>query len=283
MVEPLPASLPIQQSKLDDPHMLVISPVDHHFGKLAWAPETGDDYDLHIAELLYVNAIEDALEFASGKNIEEIHIPVGHDIFHFDTVRGKTASDTQMDVDTRPQKVYVSACFAVAAAIDRAAKVAPVTVHYVRGNHDPSWSHHLCVFLWGFFRNNDRVRVDYSPMGRKYVEYGVNLNLMTHGDMSQKNIMQLPLQLAVLEKEAWGRTSNWEVHLGHFHHQKEMSFIPLQEQSGVVIRILPSLCGTDEWHFTKGFVGNRRAMMSLLYSKTLGYVGQHISYAKDLI
>lgn len=266
----------------DDGHMLVLSPVDHHFGKLAWGEETGENYDLKEAEQLYVRAIDEALEWAAGKDIEQIHIPIGHDLFHFDSSRGTTPHGTQMDVDSRPQKVFVSGCVAVAAAIERAAAVAPVYLHFVPGNHDPTWSHHLCVFLWGYFRNDDRITVDFSPMGRKYIEYGTNLILMTHGDMSQKNISHLPAQLACTEPEMWGRTRNWEIHLGHYHHQKEMSYIPLQEQAGVVIRILPSLCGTDEWHFTKGFVGNKRAMLSLVYSKAKGYVGQHICYAKDL-
>jgi hypothetical protein len=187
-----------------------------------------------------------------------------------------------MDVDSRPAKVFVAACFAVAAAVARASEEAPTTVHFIPGNHDPTWSHHLCVFLWAFFKDDDRVTVDFSPMGRKYIEYGTNLILMTHGDMSQTNIKHLPTQLAVMMPEAWGRTRHWEIHLGHFHNQKEIAFVPLQEQSGVMLRILPSLCGTDEWHFTKGFVGNKRACLSLLYSKTRGYTGQFISYAGEM-
>jgi hypothetical protein len=187
-----------------------------------------------------------------------------------------------MDVDSRPAKVFVAACFAVAAAVQRASEEAPTTIHFIPGNHDPTWSHHLCVFLWAYFKDNPNVRVDFTPMGRKYIEYGTNLILMTHGDMSQTNIKNLPTQLAVMMPEAWGRTRHWEIHLGHFHNMKEFSFVPLQEQSGVMLRILPSLCGTDEWHFTKGFVGNKRAMMSLLYSKERGYTGQFISYAREM-
>lgn len=281
-VQPLPAKPAILEEPSLDGHMLVLSPVDHHFGKMAWGKETGDNYDLKIAEQLYVWAVEDALAQVGDRKLDEIHIPVGHDLYHFDSSRGTTASGTQMDVDSRPGKVFVSACFAVAAAIQRASEEAPVFVHFVPGNHDPTWSHHLCVFLWAFFKDVENVHVDFSPMGRKYVEYGTNLILMTHGDMSQQNIKNLPTQLAVMMPEAWGRTRHWEIHLGHFHNQKEMAFIPLQEQSGVMLRILPSLCGTDEWHFTKGFVGNKRAMVSLLYSKERGYTGQFISYARDM-
>jgi len=281
-VTPLPAKPAMLEEPSLDGHMLILSPVDHHFGKLAWAKETGDNYDLKLAEQLYVWAIEDALAQVGDRPLDEIHIPVGHDLFHFDSSRGTTANGTQMDVDSRPAKVFVSACFAVAAGIARASQEAPVTVHFIPGNHDPTWSHHLCVFLWAYFRNNDNVKVDFNPMGRKYVEYGTNLILMTHGDMSAQNIRNLPTQMAVMVPEAWGRTRHWEVHLGHFHNQKEIAFVPLQEQSGVMLRILPSLCGTDEWHFTKGFVGNKRAMVSLLYSKTRGYSGQFISYAKDV-
>ena len=280
--------IPIHQQheplrKDDCGHMLLISPVDHHFGKMAWAPETGDDYDIKIAERLYVGAIDDALQKTAGYHINEIHIPVGSDLFHFDSSRGKTANETQMDVDSRPQKVFVAGSMAVIAAVERAAEVANVYIHFVPGNHDPTWSHHLCVVLWARFQNDQRVTVDFGPAGRKYIEYGTNLLLLTHGDMSQQNLKMLPLQLAVSEPVRWGRTTNREIHIGHVHHQKEVHYIPLEEHSGVVVRTLPSLCGTDEWHYTKGFINNQRAMLSILYSFKRGYTGQFQSYAKDIL
>jgi hypothetical protein len=277
-----PGTARIYMEPTSEGHMLILSPVDHHFGKLAWGEETGENYDLAEAEQLYVRAVDEAIEWAGGKQIEEIHIPVGSDLFHFDSSRGQTANGTQMDVDSRPQKVFVSASIAVAAAIERAASLAPVKVHFVPGNHDPTWSHHLCVFLRGYFRNDDRITVDLGPMARKYIEYGSNMVMMTHGDLSQVNIKMLPVQMAASRPEMWGRTRNWEVLMGHTHHQKETHFVPMEENSGVMVRVLPSLCGTDEWHFTKGYIGNRRAMLSLVYSKAKGYVGQHICYAKDL-
>ena len=264
-------------------HMLLISPVDHHFGKMAWAQETGDDYDIKIAERLYVGAIDDAIQKTAGYKINEIHMPVGSDLFHFDSSRGKTANETQMDVDSRPQKVFVAGCMAVIAAVERAAEVANIHIHFVPGNHDPTWSHHLCVVLWARFKNDKRVTVDFGPAGRKYIEYGTNLLLLTHGDMSQQNLKMLPLQLAVSEPERWGRTTNREIHIGHVHHQKEVHYIPLEEHSGVVVRTLPSLCGTDEWHYTKGYINNQRAMVSILYSFDSGYIGQFLSYAKDIL
>ncbi|MBD3403792.1 hypothetical protein GF420_12910, partial [candidate division GN15 bacterium] len=54
--------------KVKDPCLFEFSAFDAHFGKLAWAPETGENYDLEIAERIYSSAVTDLLTKAAPYN-----------------------------------------------------------------------------------------------------------------------------------------------------------------------------------------------------------------------
>ena len=265
IIEPAPAP---RRVMAQDASMLVMSLVDHHFGKLAWAQETGETYDLKVAEALYSKAVDVTMERARPYGVSRVVLPIGNDFFHFDTSRGTTANGTQMDVDTRPAKVFVAGFNAVVNAIHRIL-LSGCTAHvvYVPGNHDPTWGHHVCVAIAAYFRNDPCVTVDFSACPDKLVEYKGNLIYFTHLDVSQKNMTQLPAQIATMHPEAWARAHTREIHGGHFHHRKDTSFNATTEYTGTLVRILPSLCATDHWHFTRGFKGNTRATVSFLYSE----------------
>ena len=53
-----------------------------------------------------------------------------------------------------------------------------------------------------------------------------------------------------------------EVHAGHWHSQTTA------EKNGMVLRYLPSITGTDEWHYNKGFVGAVKATVSFVWGDT---------------
>jgi len=254
-------------TKPTDPAMLEVSIVDHHFGKLAWAPETGEDYDLDIAEQVYQAAAEDLLRQAAGWNITEIVLPVGNDLFNYDNTRGTTEGGTPQDNDSRPAKVYGAAVMAVVHAIDLLLGVAPVTVRYVKGNHDPSWSYHLLWTIYGWYHNAKHVTVDLDPRARKYVEWGVNLLGYSHGDMSQQQLRQLPTVMAVEAKEAWARTLYHEWHVGHWHRRRQIQTMPMEQYGGITIRELPSLCGTDVWHYDQGYVSSLKMADAFVWPK----------------
>lgn len=266
---------------LTDPHLLLVSIVDHHFGKLAWRGETGEDYDLPIARRLYLEAVEDILAKTAGYPVDRILFPVGHDLFNFDNPRGETAGGTPQDNDSRPAKVYATALEAVALALERAATVAPVEVRWVKGNHDPTVSYWLCLALAERFRNTDRVEVVTSPRARHYVRYGVNLLGLTHGDLSAAGLASLPTVMATEAPEDWSATKFREWLLGHYHKRKELRTLPLDTHNGVGVRILPSLCGTDVWHYENAYVGNAKASDAYLYSRDRGLSGFFVSYARN--
>jgi hypothetical protein len=51
---------------------------------------------------------------------------------------------------------------------------------------------------------------------------------------------------------------------GHLHSKKTTSYLTNLEKFGMEWIQCPSLASTDRWHDTKGFIGNKRRMMSLV-------------------
>jgi DNA repair exonuclease SbcCD nuclease subunit len=161
------------------------------------------------------------------------------------------------------------------AAIDRLMLVAPVKVLVVPGNHDRANALKLGVVLDAWYRNTDRVEVDAGPDLRKYEPYGVNLIGFTHG--SEEKHADLPLTMAQEKPAEWARALHKEWHLGHFHKRKQQNFTAGDTHGGVPVRILPSLSGTDAWHYMKGYVKGQRAAEAYLWSFDNGYAGHFSS------
>jgi len=252
-----------------NPHMLELSLFDVHFGKLCWYP--GAEYNTKKAEKIYLDAIETLLDKTSGWNIEKIVLPVGQDFFHVDSWQNTTQKGTVMDVDSPFQLVFETGAMAIVNAIDRCLEVAPVEILWVPGNHDASTSWYLIRFLSAWYRQSKALTVDLSPFPRKYIHYGTNLIGFTHGNNEQHR--DLPAIMAGEKPEEWAKSTWREIHVGHYHRAKQIVVTGVDEFGGVRVRVLPSLSGTDAWHYQKGYVNNKRAAEGYLWSKENGYSG----------
>ncbi len=117
-------------------YMLEISIPDVHMGKLAWRKETGQSYDLKIAERDFEEALERLLQRTRGWKIEKVLFIVGNDLLHTDNPNGTTTRGTPQDVDGRFHKTFWKTREMITRAIDRLREIAPVNVLMVPGNHD---------------------------------------------------------------------------------------------------------------------------------------------------
>lgn len=264
--------------KVSDPHMVEFSLFDHHFGKLAWHRETENNYDLQIAEALFMNAVTDLLAKVRGFPIEKIILPIGQDFFHIDSPKNQTFKETPQDVDGRYAKIFEVGTMAVVKAIDTLQRVAPIEVIYSRGNHDPTMGWHLVKFLEAWYRKSKAVTIDSGPKARKYVHYGCVLIGFTHGDEEKHD--RLPTIMASEVPDLWAKTTFREWHTGHFHKRKETRYTSTDSHVGITVRTLPSLSGTDYWHYLKGYVNSNRAAEAYLWSKANGYTGHFSSNAR---
>lgn len=265
---------PIKYSVLPniDKHLMEVSLYDAHFGKLCWAPETGDTQNLATSKQYYLKAIQKLLTRAAGYPIDRILFPVGNDFFHVNNWLNTTAKGTIQDTDSRLAKIFEVGLDAIIEAVNRCLQVAPVDILWVPGNHDPETSWFLAKCLEGHYRTIDEVRVNKDPMWRKYVAYGKNLLGYTHGNEEKE--ADLPNLMAVEQPQLWAQCPYRGWRLGHFHTKRQRVYTKGDTINGVSVDYLPSLSGTDAWHFRKGYVGNPKAAEAWLWSADEGCVAE---------
>lgn len=239
--------------------------MDLHLGKLSWKKESGDDYDIKIAEALYRKTIEDFLNNINvlGLNISQIVFPIGQDFFHFDTSKNTTTKGTIMDTDTRWPKMYEKGVELTLWAIENLRAIAPVDVIYVASNHDKMMSFFLTKHIDAWFRKINTVSVNTAPYPRKYIQWGKCLIGYSHGSEESKRIDILMQQ----ECPFWtNKTQQWrEWHLGHLHSEYA------REIGGIIIRRVSSITSRDQWHTDHGYQAVRKAQ-AFVWDKSLGKI-----------
>jgi hypothetical protein len=276
LVKRLPKYKRKKVDRIGDPkgdYMLEIALNDVHWGLHAWRQETGDDWDLKITDEFYRVAIEKLLGLTQRYDrISKILFPIGQDFYHINNPANTTPRNSNpLDADNRLAKIFEVAKMAVIKAIDFCLEIAPVHIMYIPGNHDPETSWYLIEVLNAWYRDEPDAVVDTSPMGRKFIEWGKCMIGFTHGiDEAERD---LPAILMGQEPEMFGRTKYREIHIGHLHKKREVRWVSTDTHVGTVVRMLPSLCGTDKWHFDKGYVNKLQAGEAYLWDKQNGNIG----------
>lgn len=247
-------------------NMLEINIPDAHFGKLAWPVETGyEPYDTKIAGQMFNRALETLLDRVKGHSFDEVVFVVGNDLFNSDDLESKTTKGTIVTTDGRYHKTFYKVRHTITAAIERLRQIAPVKVIMVPGNHDNLSVWHLGDSLECYFHKYTDVKIENTPIYRKYHRFGNCMLMFTHGDKGKRQ--DYPLLMATEQPEMFGTTRFREAHTGHTHMTK------LDEQHGVRVRVLPALCPPDDWHSENGFVGNLRNAEAYIWNKEEGLVG----------
>lgn len=245
---------------------------DVHFGKMAWGEESGEDYDLKIAEEAYTEAIKSLLSLVNLKEVEKFIFPIGNDMINIDSRKNETFAGTRQDSDSRFFKIVRTVKEILIKNINALSTLAPVDVIVVSGNHDPESMFMIGEILDAYYHNNNNVNIDNSPKQRKYYQYGQNSFQYTHGN--EEKHAELGLIFATEEPQLWADTEYRFAKLGHFHSNKKTSYVSVQEHQGFQVQILPSLSGSDAWHYSKGYMSKKQAK-GFLYHKTKGQVAEY--------
>jgi hypothetical protein len=262
------------------PVMYEIALFDMHLGKLCYAAETGESYDLKIAEELFMEAIYDLLAKASHLNIEKILFPVGQDFLQYDGAIPETTSGTRQDTDSRWTKLYTTASRILVQTIDLLRKCADVDVIVVQSNHDRTVGFYLGEYLSAWYRNDKHVNVNNDPTPRKYYRYGKTLIGFSHGDQEKHD--KLPLLMAREAQEDWAKVDFMQWHIGHLHKKRVTKYTDGDTFNGVEVKVLPSLTASDFWHTQKGYVKGNRMATGFVFDKEEGCVAEFLSkYIKD--
>ena len=269
----------INKPKSRKESLAVFGIMDVHFGKLAWMPETGENYDLRIAEDIYIDCIKEMKDHTEWNDVGTVMIPIGSDFLHLDSPKNQTTRGTVVDVDGRYAKVFEVATMAVIRAIDMLIPlVDKIDLVWVPGNHDTTTSYHLAREIKAWYSKCSSVNVNCDPVSRKYYTFPGVLIGLTHGD--EEKVTSLPSLMANEQPNEFVNAITKEWHIGHLHTQKRYMTMPLDTKDGVTVRQLPSLAGTDYWHFKKGYVSNRAAAEFLLYNSSVGFDMMKTCYRK---
>ena len=260
-VDPIPWS---GQTSTDD--LMTIYPVgDHHMGMLSWKHETGESYDLDIAERLLAGAI-DQLVASSPPSRSATIITLG-DFLHFDSHKAETPTNKNaLDTDTRYAKLIDCAARSLERMINTVlTKHQEVRLVCESGNHDPVGTNWMAQIFHMLYRDNPRITIDRSPSKFHYFPFGKWLFGTHHGDTVKMD--KLPMIMAADEPEAWGASVKRMWLTGHIHQRKCEDF------PGCSVESFRVLCPPDAWSHQMGY-RNRREMTALVVHRSGVEVGR---------
>jgi hypothetical protein len=148
----------------------------------------------------------------------------------------------------------------------------------IPGNHDRERMFYLGDSVEGWLHRTAGVKVDNAPSLRKYYAYGPALLGFSHGCFEKH--ADMPSIMAHEVPDLWAKASYREIHLGHFHLRRQTRFTATDTHGSTVVRILPSLSGTDAFHHSHAYRAPR-ASEAYLWGKDTGYAGHFSVTPKD--
>jgi hypothetical protein len=257
---------PVPAHALED--LLCVVPVgDSHIGMHAWGVETGDDFDLEIAERNMAEAFDRLLALAPAAETLLL-IDLG-DVVHSDDPSNRTAkSGHALDVDTRWSKVIEVVIRVWRRCIDRAlTKFGRVISWNVGGNHDPNSAVVLRHVFRAMYEREPRVTVELTPGKYLWHRFGETLIGSTHGDTVK--LPDLPSIMACDRAKDWGETKFRHWYTGHVHHDQT------KEYRGCVVETFRTLAPKDAWHAAQGYRSGRDIKLDVFHRRW-GRINRHI-------
>lgn len=224
---------------------------DSHVGMYAWGKETGEDWDLRIAETVLCGVFA---RMVDGSPAAETACVVNlGDFLHFDSLVAETPTNRHvLDADSRYSKVVAVAVkvmrFLVTYALRKHRRVIVVIAE---GNHDMAgsvWLRHMFKLL---FEQEPRVEIVDSELPYYVHQHGRTMLAWHHGHLKKKE--GLPLVFAAQFPQAWGATTKRYIHCGHQHHVDE------KEHPGVYVIQHPTLAARDAYAARGGWIAERKA------------------------
>jgi hypothetical protein len=240
---------------------------DVHIGALMWDDETGDrNWNLKDAKNTFRSGIDYLVSNSPDTDIG-IVCDLG-DLTEIDDFKNMTPhSGNILDVDSRYSKILQTAFECMVYFVEKALEKHN-EVHFINisGNHDITTGHAVRAFVRAWFRNNDRVVVDDSPMDIKYFCFGSTLLGFAHGDgLKMKDCGET---MAHDNVDVWSETKERYFHFGHSHKDAVVDGKLCKAESHRNIAPL------NHWASHKGFRRNAGTMKSITYCDRFGEISR---------
>jgi hypothetical protein len=199
-------------------------------------------------------------------NIDTVILPISNDFFHTDNYQNQTTQGTPQDTIMEYHAEYELGFTVLVDTINMLRQYAKeVTVVLVQGNHDRTKSFYLAHALDVYF--SDAPDVDFIRE-HSVIKAKVLGNTFIGWHHGNCKLDDLPLLFATHPQYShfFGNAKYREIHTGDKHHYMA------KEVKGVRIQQMPSLSGTDRWHYDNNFVHSVRAALALVYDDKLGKI-----------
>ena len=258
----------IKPSKGHDSELLTLYTLtDFHLGMYSWAAETGDDWDMSIAEHEALSAIT---RMADGSPNSELAIlNLQGDFLHWDGLLAVTpASKHVLDADTRYGKLIEMALSLTMQCIEiLLTKHKKVKLLVCEGNHDESGSAWLRKAAKVIYKNNPRLEVDDTEFPYYAHLHGEIMLGFHHGHKKKNTALPTLFSAEPRYRAMWGQAKYCYIHTGHYHHKEQDA----SEGGGAIVERHPTLAGADAYAARGGYVSWRAAHAITYHNRT----GEH--------
>lgn len=247
---------------------------DPHIGMLSWHLETGEDFDLKIAQDYMAAAVDLLVERtppAASCRIANLG-----DFTHSDDGTNRTKrGGNALDVDSRFARVMRVGYHVLRRTIDRARQKFPaVEVVNLLGNHDPTIALTLPLWLEEVYRGDASVTIVDNANPYVFRSFGSNATMYHHGDGAKPEQCK-DVFAAYDEGRFWGAHPYREIQGGHVHHLQRKEF------PGVIFETSRTTAPADYWHHWKGYRAGR-GMRSLIHHAEFGRLSEHTVNAREI-
>lgn len=266
LMEDIPRATPVAGPLETIEHLCnLYTLTDSHVGMKSWPKETGEDWDLSIAERVLCGAFSASVETAPRAAVGLVAF-LG-DFMHFDSLVAETPTNKHpLDADSRYSKVVGVAIKIIRTIIASAlARHDRVVLVVLEGNHDPVgtvWIRHLLSLLYEI---EPRINVIQSELPYVVYQHGSVMIGWHHGHLQKKD--NLPLLFAAQFSKTWGETTKRYIHTGHLHHTDE------KEHPGVMVIQHPTLAARDSYAARYGYLAERQ-IITMTYHARFGNVAR---------
>lgn len=246
---------------------------DAHFGMLAHAAETGQNFDLKIAESELCGAIGMLIDELPPSEVIVIN-DLG-DFTHYENFKAETeASGHKLDADGRFPKMIKVYSRVMRWIVDKAlTKAKRVDVIVNQGNHSRTndiWMAEVLRVAYDSKRvnvlNNDNVFIGYRM--------GNTLVMTHHSDQCKPD--RLTDVMTTEFRQDYGETEFHYIDIGHIHHK-----MVAKERPGVIIESWNILAAPDKYAHDHGY-SSRQCISVVLRSRTYGEVGRRVLGIKEV-
>jgi hypothetical protein len=259
--KPKPAPSIAHQSNL----LTQFTLTDYHIGMKAWHEETGEDWDIAIAQDLMIDWFRAAIQQSPDSDVA-IFAQLG-DFLHWDGLEAVTPTNRfVLDADTRWQKLVRVSARCAKAVIDMLLDRFPrVHVLMAEGNHDMASSSWLSTMFTMLYEDEPRLTVEQSPKVYYAYQWGNTALFYHHGH--KKPLKRLDQVLASEFRGIYGQCTHVYAHTGHLHHQVvlETPLMKLEQH--------PTLAAPDA-HAARGGWLSKRGASAITYHKEFGEVAR---------